>query len=227
MSKIVDLIKSRGYWDVEIRPQTFLERRVPKKTQLIGILRSSAVQLRGWDFPHIAHGQDPAIEQDRIEQEHRWNHYVESFRFYQSGLFVDLAGFPEDWRDNSGLWPPENSGWTWGRDFHIENAVYRLTEVLEFASRLSETPAGDEVMEVQVKCVGLKGRALQVGPNRMPFFPPHTAQGNVFSYVAQLSKPQLTQARDVALDAAGQLFDQFGWDAQTDVLRDVQRQLRR
>lgn len=227
MSAIVDLIKSRGYWDVEIRPQTFVEKRVPKKTQLIAILRSSAVQLRGWNFPHITHNQDPAIEQDRIEQEHRWNHYVESFRFYQSGLFVDLAGFPEDWRDSSGLWPPDSSGWTWGRDFHIENAVYRLTEILEFASRLSETPAGDEVMEVQVKCVGLKGRSLHVGPNRMPFLSPHTAQGNVFSYTAQLSKPQLTQARDVALDAAGHLFDQFGWDAQTDVLRDVQRQLQR
>ena len=83
-------------------------------------------------------------------------------------------------------------------------------------------------MKLQIRCVGLRGRTLEVGPGRMTFISQKTAHAQEFTYSAQLSKPQLATPREMALKPAAELFDLFGWDAPPDVLRDTQqRQLRR
>lgn len=50
MAKIVKSIKSRGHWDVSIRPESFLKARLAKATDLYPILERSKVRFRGWDL---------------------------------------------------------------------------------------------------------------------------------------------------------------------------------
>src|SRR6202521_1656318 len=178
MSDTVAKLKSRGHWDVSIRPESFLKNRVPKPTELFPILQRCGVSLRGWEYPHLDE-QRKRIIGDHIEQEFQWDMYIEALRFYQSGLFVHLAGLSEDWRDVSGFWPKDEY-WRAGSELGIERTIFRVTEIFDFASRLSQTPAGDEVMHIEVKLVGLSGRRLAVGPNRMPFLSKKIAHTDEF-----------------------------------------------
>ena len=226
MANVVENIKSRGHWDVSIRPEAFLKTRIPKATDLYPILERSKVRLRGWDYPHL---EDRAhIRGDHIEQDFHWDMYLEALRFFQSGLFVHLAGMPEDWRDVSGFWPKDEH-WRPGRDLSIERTVFRATEIFEFASRLSQTAAGDETMHIEVKLVGLDGRRLTVEPNRMPFLPDKVSEVNEFTmFEGAVSRTELiARARELAVETSTSLFHQFNWDAQVGVMREVQQQLGR
>ncbi len=227
MSEIVTKLKSRGYWDVSIRPESFVENRVSKRTDLFDILEHCRVSLRGWSYPHLDEKLKRIIG-DHIEQDFEWDMYIEALRFHQSGLFVHLAGLSEDWRDQSGFWPP-HPGWRPGSELSIERTVFRLTEIFDFAARLSETAAGDEVMYVEVKLFGLQGRKLSVSPDRMPFLPDkvaHDTSTQLFNR-ACLRPELIANRRDLALEAAASLFQQFDWDTQIGLLRDVQQQIGR
>src|SRR3989337_3033873 len=102
---LLEKIKSRGYWRVVIRPGRFVEKRIRDITVLYPIIQKTTVELRGWDFPHVDPHINPHIDVDWVGQESEWEEFLEIWRFYRSGQFVDLAGIPEDWRDQSKLWP--------------------------------------------------------------------------------------------------------------------------
>lgn len=225
-ANIVENIKSRGHWDVSIRPELFVKTRIPKPTDLYSIVERSKVRLRGWDYPHL--DDKVHIRGDHIWQDFHWDMYLEAMRFYQSGLFVHLAGLAEDWRDVSGFWPKDKE-WRPGSDLSIERTVFRATEIFEFASRLSQTPAGDETMHIEVKLVGLEGRRLSVDGNRMPFFPDKVAEVPEYEmFEDAIPRTDLiARARDLAVQACASLFHQFNWDTDVGVLRDVQQQLGR
>jgi hypothetical protein len=227
MPNIVPKLKSRGYWDVTMRPVAFAPSRIPSPTALSGILQRCNVSLRGWDFPHFDE-RHKRIVNDHLEHEFQWEHYIEVLRFFQSGLFVHLSGLPEDWRDESSFWPAPQ-GWTPCSELGIENAVFRATEVFDFAARLSETEAGDEYMHIEIRLTGLQGRKLSVGPNRMPFVWPKVAQAQsheIFSG-ARSRAELIANRRDWALQAAKSLFQQFDWDPPIAQLREVQQQIGR
>lgn len=226
MAKIVKSIKSRGHWDVSIRPESFLKARLAKATDLYPILERSKVRFRGWDYPHL---EDRAhIRGDHIEQEFHWDMYLEALRFFQSGLFVHLAGLAEDWRDVSEFWPRDEH-WRPGRDLSIERTVFRATEIFEFASRLSKTVAGDETMHIEVKLAGLEGRRLTVEASRMPFFPDKVAEVDEFTmFQGAVPRTELiARVRELAIEASASMFHQFNWDTQVGVLREIQQQLGR
>jgi hypothetical protein len=52
VSTVTDRIKSRGYWDVRIRPGNFDSDRVPYE-HLEQIISGAAVRLRGWPVPYV------------------------------------------------------------------------------------------------------------------------------------------------------------------------------
>src|SRR5438105_12910808 len=102
---LVEKIRSRGYWDVTIRPATFVENRIAELAELAPIVERSQVSLRGWNFPHVRRRETIARGLNWTGQESEWNHYKEAWRLYKSGLFRDLSSLKEDWQDESTLWP--------------------------------------------------------------------------------------------------------------------------
>jgi hypothetical protein len=224
MTLLTDKIQSRGYWLVTFNPANYIEKRVDYG-DLFPILERNAVNLRGWDFPHI----DPHIAISRnatwIGQESDWNQYKEAWRFYQSGQFVDAAGLWEDWLDESVLArAPE--GWQTGQWLGITNTIHRFTEIFEFVTRLVTTPASDEVMHIHIVLNRLAGRALRQDPMKIPFRSPKTTSMPRYDYEKDFSKVDLlAQSRELALIAAAELFERFDWAPGIDHLRDMQEQI--
>ena len=103
MSELADTIKSRGFWRVTVRPSRFDPNHIDDYNRLFAVVRDSAVELRGWDCPHIDTQNPPRRENAWVGQETGWEHYRELWRLYRSGQFLFLGGYEEDWRDHSGF----------------------------------------------------------------------------------------------------------------------------
>lgn len=222
MSDITRRILSAGYWRVTIHPASFREKRVANILALFPIVQKSAVEVRGWDFPHVDRHADPVPNLDFIEQETEWEHTAEKWRFYQSGQFAVLRAMPYDWRDRSGWWPPD-AGWKRGGALGIGDALFQFFEIFEFAARLSNTEAGDDHMRVGVEIGGLRDRALVVDDPRRLGFPRNRNVATIDTFpidAVHARTDLLANASDLAVAAARELFARFGKDLSAERLRE-------
>lgn len=228
MNSLLERIKSRGYWRVVVRPQTFIEKRISEITDLYPIIQNTSVNLRGWDFPHLDHHSQVHIDIDWIGQDSEWETFLEIWRFYQSGQFVDIAGMHEDWYDRRGSIPAVLEDWRPGLILGIGNTLFRFTEIFEFAARIAMTQAGHDTMHIEISVNNLAGRKLWVDdPNRVPTFHDYTASIRELPYEIDLSRTELIAApRELALEPATELFRRFGWNPSQGILRDQQKKLR-
>ena len=96
MSELLERIQSRGYWEVAIHPNSFVENRLGNISDIFPLVQRHSVQLRGWDFPHIDLRSGPLIGADWAGQDCDWNEYIESCRMHQSGQFTYLGHTEDD-----------------------------------------------------------------------------------------------------------------------------------
>ncbi len=210
-----------------IRPMRFSDSRVENVLDLHSIVERSQVRGRGWYFPHVDDRIPPSIGTDWLGQETAFEHYREVWRAYQSGQFADISGMVEDWRSESTLWSAP-AGWKTGQWLGIGTAVLILTERLEFAARLAMSPAGDNDMHLDLRAGNLAGRSLVVDdPQRAPFNSSYTSSLQQFEWRRDISRAQLVaDSRSLALGISIELFRRFGWNAQPEIIRDLQAVLR-
>jgi hypothetical protein len=224
---LLEKIRSRGYWRVVIRPATFIEKRIPNISDLFPLVEKISVQFRGWDYPHIDSTTSPHSERDWVGQEFEWDFFLALWRIYQSGQFVHTFGLRQDWRDRSEFWPAEQ-GWRPGAILGPKDSVFQLTEIMEFAARLVRTQAGDDQMHLQIELQGLQGRVLQDLNDHGQFRWPYQASIPSFSHALDLSRTNLiVDRKDLALNAAQELFRQFGWNPPREFLRALQESIGR
>jgi len=226
MTELLDKIRFRGHWRVVIRPTTFDEARISSISSLRPIIEKTSVQLCGWDFPHIDSRTGIEIHENWIEQAFEWQEYLEFWRLYKSGQFVDIFAIPYDWYDQSDHGPED---WQFGSRLLIGDSLYTLTEIFEFASRLALTEAGDDPVHIEFTLDRLAGRELFTGePRRWALFPGrYKTETKKFSRKLEMSRSELlASARDLAITEAIELFSHFGWDTTRDHLRGWQDQLK-
>lgn len=226
MTPIVEKIRSRGFWQVIIRPVKYKGDRV-KFTILLPLIEKTSIQLRGWDFPHIDTINPIQKDIKWIGQECDWGHFVESWRFYQSGQFVHVGGIWQDWRDQSEFWPG-GKDWKPGALLDVANTVFHFSEIFEFAARLAFTEAGDDLIHIEIKLHGLGGRLLWTDdPRRMPLSRHYTATIDEFPCTSDVSRTELiANPNNLALPHVQQLFARFGWEPSLEHLKMFQPKAR-
>jgi hypothetical protein len=228
MSELTDQIRTKGFWNVAIMPEPFVENRVDYG-ELEDTLIKVAVRFRGWPVPFFNHHEAPLrgpdwIGQD-IDAQMLW--HSEAWRFFTSGQFNHLRAISADWRTDT---PQET---LIPRDFGLDSVIevweilYYLTEVFELASRLAFTSAGDEKTRIEVRLSGMKDRGLVVGQdNRAPFMEPYKANIEDYAQSIVLTRDQIAaEARDQAVKMAREFFLRFGWNPSIDQLAEHQREL--
>jgi hypothetical protein len=226
VSALTDRIRSRGHWDVVIRPGGFVEDRVPYD-QLDEIIPSIAVRLRGWPVPYANYDRrelfrgDDWVGQD-VDAE-MVSHY-EAWRFFMSGQFSQLRAVSVDWRRGSEATP---TGHGYGSVIEVWEILFYLTEVFELAARLALGPAGDEEMVIAARLEQVHGRGLIVGQsNRAPFMEPYLSQTTSIAREVRISRDQLVaDGRVAAVQMARDFFVRFGWKPSQEQLLDHQHEL--
>jgi hypothetical protein len=219
MADLLSTIRKRGYWQVTIRPSTFLAKRIANISALEGLLERCVVQIRGWDFPHIDPHARVNMDLDHIWQEFDWEDKKGIWRLHQSGQFVYVFSISEDWRDVSHWWPA-GKDWKPLEQLGVGDTVYTFAEIFEFASRLALTEAGDETMLVEAAARNMSGRKLYVdSAKRWPFLTTYRTTIKDYPLTERRARADLiANHRPIALNAACEFFKRFGWDVTPDIL---------
>jgi hypothetical protein len=227
VSELTKAIRSKGYWHVDVHPIDYVGDRIPY-TALRSILDRTVVRLRGWDFPHLDGHGTVRHGNHWIGGETDWSYYKEAWQFHQSGHFVYMIGIHEDWTESyEGLAPfrrvPIGSS-----GLGVGDALFRITESYEFASRLSVTDAGADVMRIEIDLRNIAGRGLYVDdPGRMPMDHDYSFHEHVLRSAAAVTRADLAgRSRELAIDASSEIFARFGWHPARALLQEQQSQLR-
>lgn len=223
---LLSTIKERGYWEFEVRPATFKDVRIERRTNLTPVVAKSRIRLRSWDFPHVPKNEDPIIAKEWAGYQTQFEHRLEAWRMYRSGQFVMFAGIPYDWRDHSGWWPPDK-GWKAGAQLGVYDTVAELTEFVRFAAHLATTDAGDEQIYLRAKLVNIKGREVYMDlSTRWPLHEGRSAKIDSVEVERTVERDRLVARPDeVARHMAVELFEYFNWDNPEQLVADLQQDL--
>jgi hypothetical protein len=224
MSELTDAIRQRGYWYIDVRPVEYVGNRVPYSA-LGSILDRTIVRLRGWDFPHIDRQGRDQRGNTWIGGETDWNWFKEAWRFYQSGHFVYQIGIQEDW---AGATFPPNRLPLGVPALGVGDALFRISETYEFASRVAVTEAGADQMRIAIEVRRAAGRSLYIDDiNRMPMDRTRPfSEPTVYSSVTVRRDDLAGSSRGLAIGAAIDLFARFGFHPTRALLEEQQAQLR-
>ena len=224
MSELLEKIRSRGHWTVRIIPAT-AEVRMDRLGDLEEAVRSCAVRLRGWDFPHFDNHTAPLRGGGYVEQGIDWSGFVEFWRAYRSGQFFSFFGIYSDWEGYAaGITGQEHGS---SRRLSVEDTILRLAEIYLFASRWASKLHFQGAVGIKCELAGLAGRVLHLQPRRRGFLRNMTSQEDSWEFEQQyeLEKLLLTP-RDLAAVPAIQLLEIFGLDLSESTVRDIQSELR-
>lgn len=212
MSELLRKIETRGHWVVKIYPMSPPGQQ-PRISELFPIVDKASIEIRGWDFPHIDRTTEPHIDIDWVGQSSEWQHALEVWRLYTTGLFTGVAGFPEDWRDQSGFWRA-SPDWQPGVRLGIGEVVYRYSEIFLFAANLAASALGGPQASVEIEAKGLAGRQLHMDdPKRYPLQHRYECSIDAFPYTVAADRSELiSKSWKYGLEGARQLFERFGWD---------------
>jgi hypothetical protein len=226
VSQITELIRSRGHWQIQLRPTIFNDQRVGSLGELERAFRSAHVVLRGWDYPHEPEG-GPSRHKDYIQGTVSWEWFHEVWRLYQSGQFIHLLSLREDWmaEGSLGLQKPIEPGTI----LDVTETLWTLTEAFLFCARLVESLAIGPDVTLAYNLVGIGSRQLQtLDPRRLPLRNWRKSSPDLHEYGKELTVPVsklITSATDMAVDQALAIYERFMWEPARQSVVEEQRRL--
>lgn len=216
--EIVDKIKSRGYWAINIHPELYNEQRLAKD-QIREIVRKSVVSIFGWNYPHFHDADgDPYYIQNGIEKFVDWENMglTEFWRMTQSANFLHLFTIMYDWREDAEHWKirAQENGLTGNKLLGVSYTLYQVTQIFEFAKRLASQNIYDDKVVIEIKLYDLESRGLFVeSMNRLHFGEPRISRSPNWELpkkiytIAEL----LNDSNKYALEAFKDLVLLFNW----------------
>jgi hypothetical protein len=227
--ELIDKIKSRGYWRVEIRPTVFEKLRIPTFSRVQEVVQSCKVRWRGWDYPHW-NADTVRNMSDWVESSEDWTQYIEYWRFYRSGQFVHLFAAHEDHMDMERILPktypprPPREGY-----ISFLSTTYLVTEIFEFAARLANK---DILRPSAFISIGLHN----INGHELTSFSASRFLDEGFLYTTdepilierEIPEQQLVADPDnSALDFIAEIFERFNWNNPSrQILSEDQKRLR-
>jgi hypothetical protein len=206
---LLEKIQSTGYWRVNFRPMIPLNSELTFQ-QCEELVRDNLVSLRGWYFPHQSHQKNDNGGWSRGDNFYEnwcdWCGFHEFWRMYKSGQFLYYGALREDTQEES------RNG-----TLSILNAIYTITEFIEFAHRLHRTAPFRGGIKVKLELRNTAGRYLDVGPSRMAFFDRRETDANCLTFEHDILDDNIGKDhKNIAIDLLLKLFDCFGWNPARD-----------
>jgi len=227
--QLLQKIKSRGYWKVEIRPTKFDKLRIPTLSKTQEVIQSCVVTLRGWDYPHWNHKNIQNME-DWVDAWEDWEEFIEYWRFYRSGKFIHVFALNEDYVDMKKILPlrdpprPKREGY-----LGFISTTYRVTEIFEFAARLANKGVLNPKIFVSIGLYNIKDHQLATFDMNRFLSDDYVYTTDVPIIIEkEISEQDLVANPDkFALDYIVEIFERFQWNnPPRQVLSEDQKKLR-
>lgn len=222
----LNTIKSRGYYTLEFRPTKFKQDLISDLKLIRSYVDSAQISLRGWSFPVIPPHNKEFAEiynaKDCVEAWVATDHYVEVWRLYSSGLFIDFNAFKDDWYSESGFAKGtrfekiEPNKW-----LDAIGVMYELTEFMLFFSNIAQEINSDSFY-IKIILNNVKNRTLTTfDPSRGPLFDKYVSRVNSITWKKELGKELLISSSiDLAKDVIKKVYEQFNWGTYSEKLID-------
>ncbi len=222
--EMVDVIKGytnqnyvKGYWRINIRPFEFDKNRVKSLDHCWKIIENCQVLLRGWGYPTI-NPSEMISGDDWIQSNAKHSlKGFETWRFYQSGQFIHYFTCVEDFPAYHKVSPPYI-----GTKLGILTALYRITEVYKFVSRLAQKNVLGAGAIVYIGLRGMEGRRLEDSGKVLAY----TSKQDEIKIESNLSAIDLmTSLHEEAIKKTLEIYSKFGFSNSPVVLRTEQIRL--
>jgi hypothetical protein len=228
--KLLEKIKSRGYWRLRLYPLSSKAVVIPTLADCIRIVEEANVTLRGWDYPHISRRNEYERNLDYCALSTDWSYFKEHWRMYQSAQFIHLRGLREDWYDEANNAQPGYSEIpSPGECLNvISSLIYNLTEVFEFISRLAVNKQYSSGINIELSLENTKNRRLWIGdPARIDFMEQYKSSMESILYTTSISLAEAKESPSLNAQKAIEYFYQrFGFDHSTkEQIKSVQAEL--
>jgi hypothetical protein len=206
---LLEKIQALGHWRVNIRPLADRQELLSLANCRAFVERSS-VSLRGWDFPHINNRNDDdggmAPMGAYFESWTDWDGFIDFWRMYRSSQFLAYIAVHSD----TGPMGTEIAD---ARQLGAVEAIYAITEFIEFAHRLSTNGLYEAGAIVSVALRNTANRRLTAGQGKIPFFDLKQTGAAAIQLDRNFTVSDLTDRhRDMSVSMILELFDQFGWN---------------
>jgi hypothetical protein len=214
LEKLLEEIKFKGYWKIEIRPTKFDKNRITTLGNVQQLVSSNLVALRGWDYPHWNQEKIRNVD-DYVECQEDWDRHLEYWRFYQSGKFIHLVALYEDHLDLSSAMPIQYPPRT-PRSGYVSfvSTIYHITEIFEFAARLANKGILQPSGFISIGLYNIKDHELTTFGSRR-----YLPEGYVYAndkpllIEREISQQELINKPDEhALDFITSIFERFQWN---------------
>jgi len=214
---IINKVKTKGYWVINIHPTEYKEKLIPTRTAVNNVVRSAVVELRGWDYPHFSDRDGgPKIISNGVEQSIDWENHIEYWRMTQSLNFFHILALREDWMDSLEY----KNIWSRGDELKdkkilgVLGTLYTIVEIFEFSKRLIRQTLLEGKLSVSIQLFGIDGRQLYVDSyNRVPFsFPRVSNSTKPWKWEKEYEITDVAnKVEELSLEAFLDLIDIFGW----------------
>lgn len=228
---LIEKIKSRGYWRVNFQPITAAVR-LDSMQKCKEIVEKNAVNLRGWDFPHIPSRDDETTGSSTSGNYYEgwtdWSNYKEFWQMYKSGQFLSYLALREDWFEESltaSSWAERIKPMT---SLSILNSViYEITEVFEFLSRLTSSGLYEEGVLVNMSLNNIENRELWIEDQaRISFSYPRKTKAKELVFNKEYSKEDvINDSKKLANSMILEIFDAFGWNPSSEQISTDQEKI--
>lgn len=215
MKETINRIRELGHWEIRLRPGLYKKERIASLSECKQIIDENKVSYRGWDYPHYDRRSGPSTKLDHVEQITQFMSHCEYWRYSQSGQFYHLTA----------LW--EDIEYTPGERLSIVSTIWTLTEIYEFAARLSVKGYLGELAAIDVTLHCGIGRTLAYFDSGRHLFDRYASEVENMPRGQEISAGRLSgSAPELAIDHAVWLFDRFNWSVPRKALeRDQERLL--
>jgi hypothetical protein len=225
--ELVELIKSRGYWEVDIRPDEPSRNRFESISDCFNKVRESVVSLRGWDYPHHGPEPPPYAMNKRIESVENWADHKEYWTMFLNGHFYHLFGCIEDWQaeDISIFGRTKYHDISPMTVLDFLNALYSVTEIYEFSIRLAQKNILGRRVRIKITLFGTKERKIFSFDSRRFIPRDFMCREESISFDKSMSIEELIgRGHEIALETTIGILEVFNWlNPSREMLREEQR----
>jgi len=210
---VIDKIKSRGYWRVNIRPLKYEKNAVVSLSDLRDIIHNCKVRYRGWPYPLV---KDEEINsgENFILGGVNWQDHIEYWKIYQSLQFLHYFAMREDWEDRvdnffgGKIKNPRKPG----SGLSIIGTLYSVTEIFEFTLRLIQNHPYEFGMKINIGLYGTMNRKLFFYDKSRMLDGDYTAKIPEIIYEKEFSLEEfMSNSQQFALDCCVHIFERFNW----------------
>jgi hypothetical protein len=213
ISDIADNIKSSPHCRFNLKPIDYQANRIEKFSDLENIINSKVVRFRGWDFPHT--NRERIIKENQnIGSADDWRR-KELWKFYQSGQFIYLFQFHEDFYTAEA----KSMAYRWIKKydpsfkengyFDYEAFIAMITEIIEFSNRIYRDSNFQSPIEMSISLININGRIFtSIDPMRSNRY--FLIQTNELKYEIKLDISNLTEIIQSTIECIIWFLERFG-----------------